>query len=147
GTTLNVTAFCPIEDPAQPPPLITVTDKLPTVDVVNVTDAVPFPDEIVAPDNTQVYVAPAPASGTDAVTVVPGQNAGGENVIVTSGRTTLGMVIDDEAEQPSNFVTVTNSVTEEAPVLNVTTFVVEALMDPPPPPIDHWYVAPGPASG
>jgi hypothetical protein len=133
----------------QPVAFVTVTliftgEAVPASHVIM---GVPLPDVIVPLVRAQAYVAPGPASGTEArLPVEPGQTDPGAVMVALGGATTV-TVADPEALQPDGFVTVTASpTTPDAPAVNVIVGpVAPAVMVPFV--IVHAYVAPAPALG
>ncbi len=126
---------------------VTVSCTGPVAAASNAIAAVPVPPVIVPFVIPQVYVAPAPASGTlAACPVVLAQTAEGA-VMAAEGTGFTVTFVDPFAEQPAAVATVTVSCT--GPVAAASN-VIDAVPVPPvivPFVIPHVYVAPAPASG
>ena len=96
----------------QPAGLVTVTLMLtdPDVPAVKVIFGVPVPEAIVPFEMDQLYVAPTPPFGTDAVSVAPAQIGDGASVMKADGSGLTLMVADPDAV-PAQAVS-ENAVTE-----------------------------------
>lgn len=147
GSAVVETFFVPLF--AQPAPLTTVTPSatVPEGPALNVTFREPAPPVIVPFVIVQVYVAPAPASSTEAA--FPTEDAQTEDgaVMVADGRPLTATLVEPPEAHPAEVVTVTVSPTEpEAGELNVIARVPAPAVIVPPV-MAHAYVAPAPASG
>jgi hypothetical protein len=130
------------DEPFEQPPAVTVTATVvvPAAETLKMTDGVPCPETSVPFVTDHVYVAPAPALGTEADPVVEfGMQRLGGAVIAADGPLTTAAVAAAGPVQPF-----TVAVTEYVPDAAGATFAIEGFwrLDAKPLGPVHAYVAP-----